>query len=1238
MIINCFGKDAEALSELKSIFMQSLTKLAKEGKNIDFNSVYKDVLFTLDIDIESAAYMYQEVKADAYAMDSDISSHMTSEAELDKIASDANMDSVFKKNSKDTPAMALSKKILSFIRDTGHDTKDVDRVKKVISDYAKSIVKGRKTGKVVDILAEALDRDMKGTGFGMSYDDFFASLKKELEGTLSKVKDPVVRKGLESQIQKIIKAGFKMGITESGRKKILYNAIKESKYGKTIIKEGKDYRVVDWNAIAMEEDPIKALHSVLSDKLDSLGFKGDKKRVYEALKDEIEDIRRARSYAKAITAMDIEGTTVIKKLADEVAIARGLYKVVDGKKVADYRKYENKEFKEAGAGASILDALEREMIAAGLKYNKGDHEKNIRLLVNTYIKKKDISQIRGSILKLMKNNNKPFKVKIGEIDRLSKLRNIAGLDGSTSVLAGKILNMPIDASIMAKLDSLVRQYQELMSYTDMTKEDLKALFPWISDFNQDYSPAMFASTASQVIVRDMANLVRAANLTGKSRLPRTMEFILRWQMTVLANTLTNLPNIIQNTFSGILGANVAGPDIVAKGKKVHGINRSRIKELADTAKIYFTNDYTGEGVHVRGAAADNIYNTEGFDKVIAGISMMSTGILSAIDGIAQVNGVSRSFYKGLSSDLRVKLEAAGEPNVQKKIDDILYSYFSAEYQEKALSLAKHFLSKVGVTEASIGTKRYYRILEAEAENVRRSFFMSGPISEYINPERVHSIKKNAERLTEMQLGRKDFHVIEGGKKKYLQNAGIFGYNRAASAIDQLTEWYNRSFSDYLKEKTYFNAWSFLMKGGLFAFIKGGPLAFMSGATRWADIALGSAINMPVYLLTNKVGRAKNKYKESIGGGKNEAGKQFNEQDIMAAYEEYEIARRRMHLSMVAWGVSAAILTLALAAGEGSDDDDSFWEGLWKDVKDGFSDFDQSPAGELILRRIVPLQIRLLYGMSNLRRKWTDGTGWVDNLTKMAPLLYTQVPMNVESLATRYYRQGDNAADVGAKITKEFVGSAFSLAPIFNFGGWAGITNPIRDALAGSRKRVDYANHAFLGDPEYGENFWEGASSGIMWGLTGYAAGYAADGMGIMRTTGMEILPEDYNKKFSQIDWSKYENSKYNESKQEVEALLPRLDAVAVEIERIADNLDIPEFKKAGAGARAYERYYDGIFIVSAKGLNLSELKTKYGVEPTEKGNINILRAALNKMGLKKINISDAEIAIKWKNLQEKLGK
>ncbi len=1242
MIIDCFGTDRQAMDDIKALFMQSLLKLAKDGNPLDFKSVYKDVMDSNvipDIDIESAAFLYQEIRTEAYSLDKNIGSHMTSEAELDKIHSDANLKSVFKKGSKDSPASSIAKGVLSYLRNVGErgsgNEKDASKVRKIVADYAKSVLGVNRTGKTVDILAEAIERDMKGTDFKdhLSYDNFFDKLKEELQDTLSKVKDPVVRRSLDNELNKLKKASFKMGITETGRKKVLYDILKE-KYGK----DTKSGRVVDWNAIAAQENPIAALKDALSDKLDKLGYKGDKNKIYEALQDEIEGIRNTNAYAKAITAMNLQGTTIVKRLAEEVAIARGFFTKtggVNGKKVVKY-DVENQ---------IAISEVMAEMKALGLIYDPNKMDNNFELLVSRYIKDKNISKIRGSILKLMAHNNKPFKAKVGEIDRLVKLNRKAGLDGTTSVLAGKILNISVNAVTMARMETLVNQFEKLMSYDKTDVDQMKELFPWY-DLNEAYTPAIFASNAMQDIVKEMGILVIDAAVRDLGKLPTLMVFLRRWQQTVLANRLTNLPNITQNILGGGSGMRAAGEDFVKRAKKANKVEVDGIKEVLDTFKKYFTQDLTGESGTVRGYGIKNIYDakTRG-EKALAGINMLSTGILSSIDGYFYAQGVSRAFYNNLRENLRIKFEEDGRIDPKKidaEIDKVLFPYFSAEYGEKAILLAKHYLGKVGVTEASMGTERYARTVAAEAENIRRSFFMSGPITNYISPERVQSAKKIAERMTEMELGKKDYHVMVDGKKERKSNAWIFGSNIAGTWIDAMDAQYNKALNALIKDNSSHNAWKFVVISGATLIAHGGPLAFLSGATRWADKAFGSLVNAPFYALTNKVGRAKKRFKEVATGVTKPGEKAYNEDDIIAHYEEYEIARRRMKQSIEALVVSATFLAAGIMIvgswGGDDDDDDGYWERLWKAIE-GLMDskFAQTPMGETVMKRIMPLHVRILYAISK-SKKWDNFYNAQRNAETLSNVLYTHVPSTAGSLFTRYYRAGDTKQDVAGKIFKEVQGAIFSLSPIINPLGWTGISNPVIDQIRGSKKRVDYSNHPLLSrqGSTYDGKFIDGVADGMAWGLTDYAMGYFLDSRGAMRTTGMEILPEDYKKKFSDIDWSKYGESKYNAKKDAVEKTLPRLDRVAEEIENFGRAFDIPEFKERGSGKLAYTRYYNGIFSVSVKNVNLQKLKQYSGEKPSESGNINVLRVALNRVGLKDINIDEAEIAIKWRNLQEKL--
>lgn len=327
MILNCIGADSETLNAMKSLWMNSLVQLSAAGKEIDFKSVYNHFMATNiieNMDAESAAFLYQEIKIEASMLDKNIESHMTSEGDLDNIARGAALTRAMEGLKGDNPAMAAAKALVDFLNQVHFHSKSTSNskqsndIKQLVSDYAKSVVGERKYGKTVDILSEALKKDMESESFGQGADAMFEALKEKLQEALAAVKDPVTKKILENELSKIQTASFNMGITATKRKKILYDAIKASQYGK----DTKNGRFVDWPKLAAQEDLNKTLDSILGDALDKRGYKGDKSRVYKALIDEYEEIKRARSYVKAFEAMDLKGTSIVKRLAEEVAISR----------------------------------------------------------------------------------------------------------------------------------------------------------------------------------------------------------------------------------------------------------------------------------------------------------------------------------------------------------------------------------------------------------------------------------------------------------------------------------------------------------------------------------------------------------------------------------------------------------------------------------------------------------------------------------------------------------------------------------------------------------------------------------------------------------------------------------------------------------------------------------------------------------------------------------------------------
>lgn len=1215
MILNCIGKDSAALDAMKGLWMNSLVKLSGEGKEIDFKSVYNHVMATNmieNMDAESAAFLYQEIKIEASILDRNIESHMTSEGDLDNIARGAALTRAMEGLKGDNPAMAAARALIDFLNQvhfhskSTSNSKQANDIKQLVSDYAKSVVGERKYGKTVDILSEALKKDMESESFGQGADAMFEALKEKLKEAMAAVKDPVTKKILENELSKIQAASFNMGITATKRKKILYDAIKASQYGKDT-PSGK--RVVDWNKLAAQEDLNKTLDSILGDALDKRGYKGDKSRVYKALIDEYEEIKRARSYVKAFESLDLKGTSIVKRLAEEVAISRGFFKTIDGKKVVDYN-------------ARSIDAeklLTNEMALVKIPAT-GTVKERFEALVAKYIEDKKFDQIKDSMIRLMAHNNKPFKQKITDLDRLSRLQNVTGLDGTTSALAGKILGLPVSAVSMAKMDALVKQYKELMDFE--TKE---------VGLNENYTPALFAQVAPQAIIKEMGDLLRVAALSDQIGAVRATEALMQWQRVVLSNTLSSFVNVTQNTLTGVIGISVAGQDYAKVGT---------FKRIAGVLMQHIMRDFNSESNRVEVSGIKNVYDADTTaEKVLAVINTASSALLNGMDGLAAYNGISRSFYRAIENEIRAKYSHEDKAKVDAKVKELMGSIFTPENAARAIGLAAKYLRIAGITEASVGTKRYKRLLTMESENVQRAFVMSGKISEEVNPERVIGYKKSAERLTEMQLGRAEYQTVEGGHKKYHWNMPL-GLNYYSTILQQVRAANNDALKKLSTDPSGDNVFRYLLTGWGYMLLNGGPFAFMGGATRWADKAFGDIINIR-YAITGTVRKRRKAYNKLVNSDGKTDNTEYNTDETMAAYENYEISRRRLKESANAWLRTAAIVSLAvLTAGPTGGDDDEWYETIWKKVKQSMLDLgNDHPILHLALQRIAMVQIRLIYSVAKYGK---DGDPFGTFQDVMGSLFNTAIPGNVFD---KYYRKGDDAADIGAKVSKDVIGAFAGLGPILNFGGFAGLVNPIIDEINGSRKKLNFTDSPIIPGTVNDPTFWEGVYNGAGWGISGTHFGYLIDPMGIGRTSGIEIGVDDYHKSFREIDWSKYGEAKWNTRKEQVTLATNKLDAIGHQIDAFGRKFDIDGFNMPGDYTKSYDRYYKGIFSVDIKDVNLAELrrylgKPKYKIP--ESGKINLIEVARDRLRLKvggdEINIEDVETAIKFNNLKKKVSK
>lgn len=1250
-ILDCFRKDKKAINDLKEVFVESIIRLATNNTDIDFRSVYKEIVDNRDIeiDIESASQLYDEVRTDKriQELSEDVDSFMTTPGELQSMREGEIQRQIDKfgvvvdkkkrtiKYDKFEPARAVAIALLNtfsgkFKAAIGSKAAESESfaIKKAISDYAKSFLGTRTVGKQVDLLEDALKKDMMRSDFAGSTDDLFDKLKPALDDIAARIKSPALRAEFENEIAKIKEAAFNMGITESKRKKILYDVLRESEYGKTT-KSGK--RILDMHKLARVEDLEAVFKEVLSDKLDSkeINYKGDKSRVYNALIQEINELRKSHAYANAIKAnkRSDEAKAFNDQLGKEVAIANGFYDLADGRKIANFKPKEGEKKREREKVKEMLKDIGYDEAVAKLMSEQPDLTAAFSQISENYQSIKSNESVREAVRRIMVLNNKPFSLKVNEMDRLVKLQQKGiGMDNTTDALSASILGIKIRASHIQEMNDIVKRYAAIMKSPEKLYQEIIDEYPEYNfKFNNvgNIPPGLWASRTLERLNRDMSRII-IESVGDDSRLIQGMYLYEHLQRTYLSALLTNITNLPQNAFTAI-------NTLISSGKSVLGEKKMK------TMWGLFLLDAAGsptDPTQMHSEFKDWSEAETLRQRVGALYRTITQGALNAIDGVAHYYGMRRRFYNGIIEAMHLK----GYSDDQ--IDKIMEPFFNEDAMKKSYAMARKFFKEANITPQKIEKARFKRELDAEAQTIQMQLLMGDPVltGMGLTEEHILARKESAQRLTNFALGKELPYVTKGkGSSRgrdYKNNIPLF-VNAIAQAGREQGAKLNRAIKEYAEDPTKKKMWVMLFHWTVKGVLHGGPLKFGAGIAKFGDMAFGTLFRVGGFGFDFH--NRKKRYEEIIKN-KNKEGP-ANVDDTIELLEELEIYRHKNYLFHSAVATSLLILLGSLAIVGRDDDDDTNWFEESVDAMMKLSD--SNPAFKKLFTRIGALHIRMLHAWEVAGKSKDKSKAYY----KLLGTIFNTGPTSSNDLIDKMYdfKDGEFTGELGKTISTVIIPSpAAALSDIV-----VGPINFVKDMIRGrslpynvdeSLLATQYLPNKLL-DSKIAQNR---VVNGMWIGLHGQQINYYKQGNTGINKDIMENdkirKPEEYNKlkglKFSDINWADYGSPKLNDGRFNVDLAYDRITDIEQKISEVVDDLGIDISPKQLENM--YRRPYNSMFSVPTKGLDFSKLQGYDYSTKEDAAAINIAGFALKSMGLKGINIKDVETAIKYRNFQESL--
>lgn len=1255
MILDCLLKNNITINDLKELFVESIMALASSGRDIDFDSLYNEIVTSRDIeiDVESAAYLYDEVRGDnrITGLSSNIDEYLTTSEDLNdmingevgrhlsKVGVAVNSKERTIKYNPVNPARSIAISLMNVLNNKKFRGKVTDsdavKIKKIIYRFAKGkLAEAKPVGKTVDLLAEALEKSMMSSDFTSTPDQLFEAMKESFKEIASRISNPAIRAQFMHEFGKINDAAFDLGITESARKKILYDVIKNSRFGKTN-KAGK--KIVNWNALASEPDVEAALREVLDDKLTSLKYTGNRSKVYNALLQNINQVRRASAFQRAIAAntRNASYSAFNNQLGEEVAISNGFFRESgDGRKLVDYsaknprgRRKVKDMLLEAGYADDVAERMSQTQ----------DLTSVFETISKNYQKIKSDKSIRDAVRRLMVLNNKRFQRQFNEMDRLVNLMEKGiGLDNITDSISASILGIRIKASHIKEMNEIIREYSEIMKDPASIYAEIAAANPTLGltfDYNGNIPMGLWASRTLERLNRRMSDLI-IDSIANNSSLIKVMYFIERLQNSYLSALLTNVINLPQNVATQF-------NTIMASGKKVMGEKKMK---MFFGLVLLDANGAMSDPKQLHSHFKDWSEAESFIEKVGALYRTVTQGVLYAIDGVGEFYGTRRMFYNGIIEVMKIKGMTDAE------INGIMEPFFNDDAMKKSMVLAKYFFDKAGITPQKLGVKRYQRELEAEAMLHQMGLLMGSKELHKIgiSAEHIYARMQSAKRLTRFGLGKELSYVTKGvGQergKDYKTNIPAI-HNVVGGMARAQGRKFNNALRAYAENNSRENAinlvWHFFMK----MFIHGGPFKFGSGIMTFADMAFGTISPgrwLPA-LGIDPLSRKK-KYKEILSD-KTPIDAAKNVDRVIELYEELEINRRKNYLFRVAWATSFLALMGAYALVGEDDEDKNFYE---EAVDALYKIGESNPAMKKIITRIGALPLRMMYQLRKTK------------LSKNKTVAYTQ-------LVATLFNTGpvDMKAAVAEMIDPEWVrsGEPFSLkalsgqfgkmvstlmfpSPVAALGEIAfGAINFVEDARRGYSLKYN-VKESQLAASVLPEDWMPQLRvvNGAIIGQHSQQLNYFLEGhigvdKSIMKNDKLRN-PHDYDalngEKFSSIDWAEYGSPELNEGKYNVDLAYSRLESIEEKILEIGMELNIPEFNDASVMKNLMKRPYTTMFSVSMKGLDFDAVKRYDPSIKEDDKTVNVALLALKKMGLN-LNAKDVENAIKFRNFQESLN-
>ena len=1019
--------------------------------------------------------------------------------------------------------------------------------------------------------------------------------------------------------------------------------------------------VANMDKVLMTEDPVAELGKILDQEMDNRKVDPAlRKKIYNALVKDYTEVRAADVTASTFATQLSVHQDTRARLNDEIAISNGFTKFEGSRRVVDYSNNKGK--------AWLRDALKLAEDPALKGWAKDVDtatpqkvQELIGRLVSEWIKGQEVEQINAALRRIMSLNNREYKAKVRTMDRLVRMNQEGyGLDALTRGIAASVLEISLKPEYIIGIKEIAKQFEELMKapalqYDAMSPEMMAKYGPeWQeirSRLPQFHSLGNQAMISNEKIVVDASLLIaKAVRANDWMSVHGLIQAVGKLQRVWLVSVLMNFYNAAQNFFHAQHAILTSGPDYKGRGfwgkekdffklaysiaiGDISGLSDSEIRRTTDSETIYYYNSPIG--------------------KLLGAIKAYVEGILTGIDAAGIIVTHRNRFYAMIQREIEARdFSKSDKAKFLKE-----YEYLSSS--GVAFALAEKYLAAAGIRK-DYKPKTYKRMLKREAENIEQGFWMGSRMNELLSPESALGYYHTALGTTKTSFGKDDpTRKIRANKDAPVTTIPAGIPNLPQWLMKGIAQNENRIQDEVLEGKrgkgglVWMSLLHRIMAGGIMPYAPGAWRFFNFSASVFPTVVRGAARG--VYNQTaGRLGAEKKqspqtRYENELRAMIASRGTGIeNEQDKQMLAHNIEIMRMYNRQAISTLLVTGVYIMAALAASDDDDEGDAETQvgKIVNRVLHQSYEWAYNPFVRKVLTRVAPVLVRFIAGYAEGKHRRQGGPKVLENSPLGKGIGYavsTRVPSSFIDILEMFERDGWKAT-TGKILGASFFGVGNVAWPIQLF-----YNQIYKEGIKGEKPPFSVKDNPLMRgitEDEFINGFFGGALGtgstmfiNSMYGRKSnvHQLPLVGDTWEAWKDIPYEQLVQDFKgKNIKDIPWSTYGLEDIYKKRDDIQKAYNSLDALKTKIIAIADTWGIEEMDSENDLRQWWENPNIPFTVPAPEGVSPEALKRNFGVTINDSGNVNILAAAANKIGLKDLDIQDFTNALKFKLLQERL--